>query len=668
MLWRLWLRFWAVVIAIAIALPLVTQSTSFLAASALASVEVAQSAEVEMLIEQADAQFYSRDYANAERSYREALDQLQQVNSGSPEIPGITYNLARIALITEQYAEALPLLESLDAAGQASNDALNNLALAHFHLGNYASAEQVLTRVLAMWETLRARNDLDDRDRVTLFEQQAHSYSLMQRTLVAQGKTDAALAMAERARARALAELLAQQHTDARVADPLTVRQIQATAQQQNTTLVVYSALGDGRRILGDEVQIETDLFTWVISPQGKITFQNTPLSAFWTSSGLRSGPTSLLSPLEMLVQQTREALGITARGGLGVVPAERRVTDELSPSNPLPMRSLYQMLITPIESLLPTDPAALVTLIPQGPLFLVPFAALQHPDTSYLVDRHTIALAPSVQTLVLTAQADSNATSSLVVGNPVTMPSLPSSSNGSPQPLPPLPGAEQEAQAIATLLETTAVVREQATETTVVQEMPQQRIIHLATHGFLNLDSRLNEFGLPTDPQAPTARDASVYVTPGSVIVGDNVTVGGGDAEVALARERVVRGRSPGVLALAPSEADDGWLTAEEIATLDLQADLVILSACDTGRGRITGDGVIGLTRSFLLAGADTVIVSLWQVPDLPTAALMVAFYEQLMRSPNKAQALQQAMQLTKQQFPDPRNWSAFVLVGEAS
>ncbi len=668
MLWRLWLRFWAVVIAIAIALPLVTQSTSFLAASALASVEVAQSAEVEMLIEQADAQFYSRDYANAERSYREALDQLQQVNSGSPEIPGITYNLARIALITEQYAEALPLLESLDAAGQASNDALNNLALAHFHLGNYASAEQVLTRVLAMWETLRARNDLDDRDRVTLFEQQAHSYSLMQRTLVAQGKTDAALAMAERARARALAELLAQQHTDARVADPLTVRQIQATAQQQNTTLVVYSALGDGRRILGDEVQIETDLFTWVISPQGKITFQNTPLSAFWTSSGLRSGPTSLLSPLEMLVQQTREALGITARGGLGVVPAERRVTDELSPSNPLPMRSLYQMLITPIESLLPTDPAALVTLIPQGPLFLVPFAALQHPDTSYLVDRHTIALAPSVQTLVLTAQADSNATSSLVVGNPVTMPSLPSSSNGSPQPLPPLPGAEQEAQAIATLLETTAVVREQATETTVVQEMPQQRIIHLATHGFLNLDSRLNEFGLPTDPLAPTARDASVYVTPGSVIVGDNVTVGGGDAEVALARERVVRGRSPGVLALAPSEADDGWLTAEEIATLDLQADLVILSACDTGRGRITGDGVIGLTRSFLLAGADTVIVSLWQVPDLPTAALMVAFYEQLMRSPNKAQALQQAMQLTKQQFPDPRNWSAFVLVGEAS
>lgn len=92
-----------------------------------------------------------------------------------------------------------------------------------------------------------------------------------------------------------------------------------------------------------------------------------------------------------------------------------------------------------------------------------------------------------------------------------------------------------------------------------------------------------------------------------------------------------------------------------------------MILSACDTGRGRITGDGVVGLARAFLAAGADTVIVSLWQVPDEPTAALMVAFYEQLAQTANKAIALQNAMQLTQNQFPDPRNWSAFVLVGES-
>jgi CHAT domain-containing protein len=92
-----------------------------------------------------------------------------------------------------------------------------------------------------------------------------------------------------------------------------------------------------------------------------------------------------------------------------------------------------------------------------------------------------------------------------------------------------------------------------------------------------------------------------------------------------------------------------------------------VVLSACDTGRGRITGDGVVGLTRAFLSAGADTVIVSLWQVPDDATAALMVAFYEALAETDDKAAALQQAMVATRAQFPDPRNWSAFVLVGMA-
>lgn len=661
-----WLRFWGIAIAIAVAVFVFTQGSNFLTDSALASAEVAQANRVEALIEQANEQFSNRDYQNAERNYRVLLDQLQQTDPAHAAISLITHNLARTYLLTEQYTQALSLLESLDTSGPANNNVLNNLALAHFYLGNYAAAEQVLTQVLAAWEDIRAGAELDDLDKVTLFEQQAHSYGLMQRTLVAQGKIEAGLAMAERARARALVELLEGAQRDDRAPEPLTVPQMQAVAQQQNTTLVLYSVLGDGRRILGNEVAVETDVFTWVITPQGAIHFQPLPLSSFWTGASLRSARASDPSPLETLIQQTREALGVASRG-LGVIPAERRVTDDLPPSNPLPMRSLYQMLIEPITPFLPSSPDALVTFIPQGPLFLVPFAALQSSEDTYLVDQHTIAVTPSVQTLTLTAQTDHTITNSLVVGNP-TMPSLLLPSVNTPQSLPPLPGAEQEAQAIATLLETSALLREQATETAVVQQMPQQSIIHLATHGLLNLDSRLNEFGLPTDPNAPTANDAGVYVTPGAVIVGDNVTVGNVDASVSLARERVVRVSAPGVLALAPSSTDDGWLTAEEIAGLDLQADLVILSACDTGRGRITGDGVVGLTRSFLTAGADTVIVSLWQVPDAATATLMVTFYEQLTQVQNKAQALQRAMQITKQQFPDPRNWSAFVLVGEAN
>jgi CHAT domain-containing protein len=131
-----------------------------------------------------------------------------------------------------------------------------------------------------------------------------------------------------------------------------------------------------------------------------------------------------------------------------------------------------------------------------------------------------------------------------------------------------------------------------------------------------------------------------------------------------------------PGALALAPSEGSrtlassgnsDGLLTAGELLNLRLNADLVVLSACDTGRGKITGDGVIGLSRSLISAGAPSVIVSLWAVPDGPTAFLMTEFYRNLQKTPDKAQALRQAMLATQKSYSDPVNWAAFVLIGEA-
>jgi CHAT domain-containing protein len=107
--------------------------------------------------------------------------------------------------------------------------------------------------------------------------------------------------------------------------------------------------------------------------------------------------------------------------------------------------------------------------------------------------------------------------------------------------------------------------------------------------------------------------------------------------------------------------------LTAEEIFDMKLQANLVVLSACNTGDGRITGDGVIGLSRSLISAGVPSVIVSLWRVPDAPTAELMQSFYQNLLNNPNKAQALRQAMLTTMKTHSNPRDWAAFTLIGEA-
>ncbi len=93
-----------------------------------------------------------------------------------------------------------------------------------------------------------------------------------------------------------------------------------------------------------------------------------------------------------------------------------------------------------------------------------------------------------------------------------------------------------------------------------------------------------------------------------------------------------------------------------------------MVLSACSTGGGEITGDGVLGLSRAFIAAGVPSLIVSLWNVKDQPTAELMTAFYQNLKANPDKAQALRQAMLTLAEKYPEqPQFWAAFTLIGEA-
>ncbi|HEY9831368.1 MAG TPA: CHAT domain-containing protein, partial [Stenomitos sp.] len=272
-------------------------------------------------------------------------------------------------------------------------------------------------------------------------------------------------------------------------------------------------------------------------------------------------------------------------------------------------------LLIDPIAEFLPKDPSERMVFIPHETLFLLPFPALQDASGQYLIQKHTILTAPAIQILDLTHQQQQSRGSqtteslegknALVVGNPKM-----------PAELDPLPAAEREAREIAQLLHTQAITGEQATKISIVKQMAQARLMHFATHGLLD---DIKKLGVP------------------------------------------------GAIALAPSPGDEGYLTAGELLNLKLNADLVVLSACNTGRGKITGDGVIGLSRSLISAGTPSVIVSLWSVPDAPTALLMTELYRNLKQNPDKAQALRQAMLTTMKQQPNPYNWAAFTLVGEA-
>ena len=116
-----------------------------------------------------------------------------------------------------------------------------------------------------------------------------------------------------------------------------------------------------------------------------------------------------------------------------------------------------------------------------------------------------------------------------------------------------------------------------------------------------------------------------------------------------------------------APGRGDNGILHAEDVATLDLVAtELVVLSACDTGLGEVqVGEGVFGLRRAFVLAGAKTLVMSLWKVPDKQTQELMVEFYHRLLAGQSRADALREAQLALKARYPEPWYWGGFICQG---
>jgi CHAT domain-containing protein/Flp pilus assembly protein TadD len=532
-------------------------------------------------------------YPKALEYYQQALPIRREIGDRFGEgttlnnMGGVYQSLGQYPKALEYYQQALSISKEIgDREGEGKT--LNNIGVTHLKARHFAEAEEVLRGGVTIRESLRP--GLVDQDKVSIFEQQTDTYQFLQEALVAQNKNNAALEIAEQGRARAFVELLASklnvQAASQIRTDPPNISEIQQIANAQNATLVEYSIT-------------DSDLLIWVIKPTGEITLRTTKLSALKTS-------------LPNLVRQSRIAIGAGGRGIIGVKPSER-VSQIKS------LRQLHQILIQPIAELLPADPTARVVFLPQRSLFLVPFAALQDANGQYLIEKHTILTAPSIQTLALTRQQrqrlKGDNRSFLIVGNP-TMPDLSAISGKSLPSLSDLPNAKTEALQIAQLFNTQAITGSDATKIDVVERMKQARIVHLATHGLLD-DFK----GLGT----------------------------------------------PGAIALAPSGQDNGLLTADEILDLKLQAELVVLSACDTGRGTITGDGVIGLSRSLITAGVPSVIVSLWSVPDSSTAALMVEFYRQLQRQPDKAKALRQAMLTTMKRHPEPVNWAAFTLIGEA-
>ncbi|MEM8810295.1 MAG: CHAT domain-containing tetratricopeptide repeat protein, partial [Cyanobacteria bacterium P01_G01_bin.38] len=408
--------------------------------------------------------------------------------------------------------------------------ALHNLGYTLYEAGELAAAETRLYDAIAALESLRP--GLEDADQISLFDTQVLTYSLLQKVLVAQGKIETALEVAERGRARAFVELVrahdpsvkSQPEPSPPLGEAPSIDQIRQIAKDQQATLVEYTLIPDGRfKFQGKQRGTATSLYIWVVQPTGEVDFREVDLKSVWQETGLTLGT---------LVQKMRDRSGIHSgsdpryRGAIRPGDRVRRQgdRDDLAPYEviavdpqagtltvshpdiflPNPVLSLsevtqvntdftpvvqagqvwqdlHQLMIAPIADLLPSDPTARVVFIPQEQLFLVPFPALQAEDGSHLIEHHTILSAPAIQILALSAESASVAeplgSQSLVVGDPSPM----------PQALPPLPHSATEASGIAEILSAAPLIGEVASETAVKQQLSTAPLIHLATHGFFN-------------------------------------------------------------------------------------------------------------------------------------------------------------------------------------
>ncbi len=322
---------------------------------------------------------------------------------------------------------------------------------------------------------------------------------------------------------------------------------------------------------------------------------------------------------------------------------------------------------ITVFDPLIPHLAGATHLLIaPDGELTRLPFETLPI-DDGHLIDRYHISyLSVGRDVLRLGLGVVEQPTDPVVIADPDF--DLASSSNfkqratvASPQSrdltrtlqkVPRLPGTAVEGKSIADMLKVTAWLEKEALERP-LKGVRSPRIVHLATHGFFLKDrqqlvaSRNVGFADRMLDRIGTAGIENPLIRSGLVLAGVNTWL---------------NGRVP------PQEAEDGVLTALDVSALDLtDTVLVVLSACETGLGDIlVGEGVFGLRRAVMLAGAKTLIMSLWKVPDEPTKELMIDFYARILKGEPRADALRNAQLTIKAEYPDPYYWGAFICQGD--
>ncbi len=319
--------------------------------------------------------------------------------------------------------------------------------------------------------------------------------------------------------------------------------------------------------------------------------------------------------------------------------------------------RYSYEKFWKPIEQAL--DNAQVVYLSPDGVYNQINIESIRIEEGRYVIDQNNIRLVSNTKDLILSRQqepAETNTASSeaILFGNPIFYTSqqteekaLENQTRGGGEYVSRLPGTEREIAQISEMLQNRdwqvkAYTDQEAIEQ-VIKTLNSPRVLHIATHGFFQENPPeggiSTESGLALIKQDPLRRSGLLAKGAGDLLAQNTKNY----------------------------DAQEGIITAYEAMNLNLDhTDLVVLSACETGLGEVAiGEGVYGLQRSFLVAGAEVLIMSLFKVNDEATQKLMSKFYEKWLSTGNKRQAFNEAQKEIKEEYADPIYWGAFNMIG---
>ena len=437
-------------------------------------------------------------------------------------------------------------------------------------LGRLPKAVVYYQASINLYNSLRVLLKSKDEWKVHFRNQYQMAYTDLCRVLVEQGNIDQALLAAEQGRAQALTDLMESSFCGG------------ASQHRGDEDLAVYENVPSNTVFQAVD---KANVNLWVLSEGKQVQLRQSKLN------GSVSEKKEASQSLEAFV------LGACRNPSL----------DALS--------TLYDIVMKPVADLVQGDE---LVIIPDGPLWLAPYAALKDGNSNYLCESFRIRLAPSLTSLRLLAHCPDDyhkSSGALLVGDPWV--SEVTNSEGE-KLLVQLPYAKEEVEMIGKILNITPITGRQATKHEVLQRLSSVSLVHFAAHGC----PETGEIALTPDPDR---------------------------------------------ISTVPTE-EDYILTIRDVLNVQIRAKLVVLSCSHSGWGEIMAEGVVGIARAFMGAGARSVLVSLWEIDDEATIEFMKSFYHYLAEGKPASESLNLAMKSLREsdKFHDIKYWAPFSLIGD--